>query len=121
MRPSLALSIAAVYGLVLGVPLVLAPAQMLSAFGFGAPNEALIQSRDLGVTLIGLGIINWMARDAAGAPLRGLLSGNIFMQLMSIAVHTWELVAGVVPSWTAPFLVVPLALVIVYATAFRRA
>jgi hypothetical protein len=61
MRPSLALSIGAVAATALGVPLALAPASMLSAFGLSAPDEALILSRDAGVLLIGLGIIDWMA------------------------------------------------------------
>lgn len=59
--------------MVLGIPLALAPAQLLPTFGLGTPNEAVILARDAGVLLIGLGIIDWMARDAVGASLRGLL------------------------------------------------
>lgn len=81
MRPSLALSIGAVAAVLFGLPLVLAPEQVLSGSGLGAPTEALILSRDAGVLLIGLGIINWMARDALGPPLRGLLWGNIFIRV----------------------------------------
>jgi hypothetical protein len=125
MRPSLALAIAAVYGLVVGIPFVLVPAQVLSAVGLGTPNEALIQLRDHGVTLIGVGIISWMARNATGAPLRGLLWGSIFIQVGHIAVQVWDIAAGIIPPAVAaagaPFFVIPLALVIVYALALRRA
>jgi hypothetical protein len=121
VRPSLALSIGAVAAVVPGLAVALAPSQVLSSFGLGAPTEALIQSRDLGVTLMGLGVINWLARAAVGAPLRGLLWGNIFLQFVSIVVHMWEIVAGLFPPSAAAALVVPLALVIVYASALRRA
>ena len=121
MRPSLALSIGAVAAVLPGLAVTLAPAQLLSAFGLGAPTEALIQSRDLGLTLMALGIINWTARNAVGAPLLGLLWGNIFLQVASIVVHVWEIVVGIFPPFAAAAIVIPLALVIVYALALRRA
>jgi hypothetical protein len=77
LRASLALSIGAVAAVALGIPLALAPAQVLSTFGVAVPNEGLILARDAGVLLIGLGVIDWMAREAVGDPLRGLLWGNI--------------------------------------------
>ena len=121
MRPSLALSIGAVAAFVPGLAVTLAPAQMLSGFGLGASTEALIQSRDLGVALMGLGIINWLARDAVGTPLRGILWGNIFIQVANIVVHVWEIAAGMFPAWAPALLVLPVALVIMYALALRRA
>jgi hypothetical protein len=63
MRPRLALTIGAVV-----------------AFS----REAEILSRDLGVTLLGLGVLNWMTRGATGAPLRGVLVGNIAIQVLEI-------------------------------------
>ena len=121
MRPGLALSIGAVAALVPGLIVTVAPAQVLSGIGLGTATEALIQSRDLGVALMGLGIINWMLRDAVGAPLRGLLSGNIFIQVANIVVHVWEIVAGMFPAWAATLLVVPVVLVVLYTLALRRA
>jgi hypothetical protein len=52
----------------------------LSSFGFTATTEAVVVSREVGVALAGLGIINWLARNAVGGPLRGLLWGNIVLQ-----------------------------------------
>jgi hypothetical protein len=98
------------------------PAQVLSAFGLGTPNEALIVSRDAGVTLIGVGIINWMARNATGAPLRGLLWGNIFMLVVDTAVNIWEIAAGMIPfGLAAASFVIPLVLVTVFALGLRSA
>jgi hypothetical protein len=121
VRPRLALSIGAVAAFVPGLAGILVPAQVLSAFELGAPTEALIQTRDLAVTLMSLGIINWMARDAVGPALRGLLWGNLFLQVANIVVHVWEIVVGLFPAWAPALLVLPVALVIMYALALRRA
>lgn len=66
MSPKLALTIGAAAALIFGLALAVAPAQMLSGFGLGAPSEALVLSRDLGVTLLGLAVINWMAAAGPG-------------------------------------------------------
>jgi len=120
MRPSLALSIGAVAAFVPGLAGVFAPEPVLSAFGLGTPTEALIQTRDLGTALMAIGVINWMARHSVGAPLRGLLWGNIFFQVVTIIVHGWEIVAGLFPAWAPAVLVLPLALLVMYALALRR-
>jgi hypothetical protein len=121
VKPSLALRIGAVAAFVPGLAGVVAPEPVLKAFELGMPIEALIQTRDLGVALMAIGIINWSARDAAGAPLRGLLWGNIFFQVANIVVHVWEIVAGLFPAWAPVVLVLPLALVTIYGLALRRA
>ena len=123
MRPTLALSIGAVFAVLLGLPLLLAPSQMLTAFGLGMPNEGLILARDAGVLLIGVGIIDWMARDAVGAPLRGLLWGNIFIRGAEIVVNVWEIAVGMIPLNAGGLigLAVSLALVVMFALALRRA
>jgi hypothetical protein len=55
MRPSLALSIAAAFNILIGLPLVLAPAQVLSVPGNAMPTEGLVPARDVGVLLTGVG------------------------------------------------------------------
>ena len=120
MRPSLALSIGAVFAAVPGLAFLLFPAQMMSGFGLGAPEEALIVMRDGGVTLIGVGVIDWMARNATGAPLRGILWGNIFIWVVDGAVNAWEIAAGMIPSAAAFSLVLPLVLTIVFALGLRH-
>jgi hypothetical protein len=96
---------------------------MLTAFGLGMPNEGLILARDAGVLLIGVGIIDWMARDAVGAPLRGLLWGNIFIRGAEIVVNVWEIAVGMIPLNAGGLigLAVSLALVVMFALALRRA
>jgi hypothetical protein len=121
MRPSLALSIGAVFEIASGAAFLIAPAQMLSAFGLGAPTEAQIALRDAAVTLIGVGVINWLARNATGAPLRAVLWGDVFIYGVDGLVNLSEILAGLIPSAAAPALILPLALVIMFVLALRRA
>jgi hypothetical protein len=126
MRPRLALSIGAVFNLPLGLVLVVAPAPLLSALGFAdAPASALVLARDTGTLLIGVGIIDWLARDAVGPPLRGLLWGNLFTRVAAMAVNSWEFATGLLPSEVgvqfAFGVVLNLALITVFALALRRA
>ena len=50
MNPRVALIIGAVAAAIFGLLLALAPATMLSGFGLRAPDEAVVLSRDVGVT-----------------------------------------------------------------------
>jgi hypothetical protein len=126
MRPSLALSIGAVFYLLLGLPLVFAPAQLLTTIGWPAPPvEALVPSRDLGTLLITMGIINGLARNAIGMPLRGLLWANIFRPAASMAVNSWEIAAGDVPATVLGAVlvagyIIDVALIVMFALALRR-
>ena len=121
MRPSLALSIGAVLAFVFGAALALLPDQMLAGFGLGTPKEALVVSRDVGVTLIGLGIINWLARNATGDALRGILWGNIFIQVAEFVVNGWEIAAGILPGSAVGGLVLHLVLAVILVLGLRRA
>jgi hypothetical protein len=74
MKPSLALSIGAVLNVLIGLAILVAPGQLVVAAGWPAtPDVVLVVSRDSGTLLVTLGIVNWLARDAVGVPLRGLL------------------------------------------------
>jgi hypothetical protein len=126
MRPSLALTIGAIFHILVGLPILLAPDQMLSALGIAAPPDiALVQARDTGTVIIGVGIINWLARNAVGAPLRGLLWGNIFIRVAAMVVNYWELSVGLIPSGAASFFpaltAINVALIVMFALALRRA
>lgn len=126
MRPSLALAIGAAFSIPLGLALVLAPAQMLSAFGLAnLPDIALVQARDTGVVLTGVGIIDWLGRGAVGAPLKGLLWGNLFIRVAAMAVNSWEFATGQIPQSAAAVFPLALAgniaLIIVFASALRQA
>jgi hypothetical protein len=121
MSTKLALTIGAVVALLAGIGFTLAPAQLLSGFGFAAPTEALVVTRDIGVTLVGLGILNWLARDAAGPAVQAILIGNLFIQAAELVVNGWEIAAGIIPAQAAGGIVLHLALGVVFLLALRRA
>jgi len=125
MRPSLALAIGALFSILVGLPSVFAPAQTLFAFGFAMPIEGLVPARSNGVLLVGVGLIDWLARGAVGPPLRGLLWGNIFIRVAETLLNGWELAAGMLPPTASGVLVaaagVDIALIVMFALALRRA
>lgn len=120
MRPRLALSIGAVVAFLFGLGLTLAPAQTAGGFMFAFPREAEILGRDLGVTLLGLGVLNWMTRGATGAPLRGVLVGNILIQGLEIVVNGVEIAASQLPAAAAGGLVFHLVLGGIFASALMH-
>ncbi|HKW78873.1 MAG TPA: hypothetical protein VJQ09_07205 [Candidatus Limnocylindria bacterium] len=117
MSSKLALTIGAVLGIVFGLALTLLPTQMLKSFALNAPNEAIVLSRDVGVTLIGLGIINWLARDATGPAVRALLVGNFFVQVAEFVVNAYEIILRFLPVQGSAGLVLHAILGIVFALA----
>ena len=119
MSPKLALSIAAVVAVLVGLGLVLVPGQVLAGFGLPS-NEGLAISRDTGVTLIAIGLINWLGRSATGTPLRALLIGNLFLHLAEIVVDGLQLATGVLSSAAAPGLVPHVLLGAMFVAALMR-
>jgi hypothetical protein len=120
VSPRLALIIGAVAAFVFGLALTVAPATMLGGFGIATPSEAIVVSRDVGVTLIGLGLINWMARNATGTALRAVLAGNLAIQALEIVVNGYEIISAALPAQAAGGIVLHLVLGAVFVLAMRR-
>ena len=121
MSPRLALIIGALGAFLVGLALTVTPSAMLASFGLNTPNEAIVLARDQGVTLIGLGLINWMARNATGTPLRALLAGNLAVQALEILVNLIELAQGLIQPQAAGGLLIHIALGAVFVSAMTRA
>ena len=110
MSTRVVLIIGAVAALLFGLALVILPAQMLAGFGLGAPAAAQVLSRDVGVTLIGLAVLNWLGRNATGGALRAILSANLFVQVAELIVNAIEIATGELPSAAAGGLLIHLVL-----------
>jgi len=121
MSPRAALTIGAILALAFGLALALAPIQTLGGFGMATPPEALVVSRDIGVTLIGIAFINWLARDSIGDAVRGILIGNIVIQILEALVNGWEVATGIIPTPALGGVVLHLVLAIVFWLGLRRA
>jgi len=111
--------IGGVAALVFGLALLVFPTSMLAGFGLSVPTEAKVLSRDVGATLIGLGVINWMARNATGETLRALLVGNVVVQALELVVNGYEIAVGDLPTQAAGGLLIHLVLGAVFVLAMR--
>jgi len=111
--------IGGIAAVVFGLALFVSPESMLAGFGLATPVAAKVLSRDVGATLIGLGVINWMARNASGEALRALLVGNVVVQALELVINTYEIVAGDLPGQAAPGLLIHLVLGAVFIFAMR--
>lgn len=121
MNPRLALVIGAAAAFGFGLALVVFPAAMLANSGLPASNETISLSRGAGATLVGLGVINWMARNATGEVLRGLLVGNLVVQALQFFVNAGQLVTGQLPAQAATALIIHVLLGAVFVLAMMRA
>ena len=119
MSPRLALMIGGVAAIVFGLALLVFPTSMLAGFGLAVPTEAKVLSRDVGATLIGLGVINWMARDATGQALRALLVGNVVVQALELLINGYEIAQAELPTQAAGGLLIHLVLGAVFVLAMR--
>src|SRR2546430_14872595 len=117
MSTRVVLIIGAVAALLFGLALVLLPAQMLAGFGLGAPAAAQVLSRDVGVTLLGLAVLNWLGRNATGDALRAILAANLFVQVAELVINGLELAMGELPPAAAGGLVIHLVLGALFAWA----
>ncbi len=119
MSPRLALMIGGVAAVLFGVALFVSPESMLTGFGVATPVAARVLARDVGATLIGLGVINWMARNATGQVLRALLVGNVVVQALELLINGYEIAVGDLPTQAAGGLVIHLVLGVVFVLAMR--
>ena len=111
--------IGGVAALLFGLALFVSPESMLAGFGVAAPASTKVLARDVGATLIGLGVINWMARNATGDVLRALLVGNLVVQALELLINAYEIVAGDLPGQSAPGLLIHLVLGGIFILAMR--
>ena len=87
------------------------------------PVDAVVPARANGVLLIGVGLVDWLARGVVGPPLRWLLWVNIVVRGAQTLIH--GLGAAMLPPTGFAFLVAAaggdIALIVVFARPLRRA
>jgi hypothetical protein len=121
VNPRLALVVGALQSLAFGLPLLLVPAVVLSLSGLAQQDSMIAIARGAGATVAGLGVINWMLREATGDTLRALLGGNLVVQVLSLLVNSGEVVAGRLPIQAASASPLHLVLSVMFFLAFRAA
>ncbi len=73
MKPKVMFIIAAVYGLLVGLPSIVAPQAMESMAGLQFPPTILMMVRFLGTAEFGLGLIAWLVRNTEASKTRNAL------------------------------------------------
>ncbi len=97
MKRSTFLAISAILALLFGLGFLLFPQASVTAFGMEATPGVLSFARALGSILVGLGILNWMARnDRMSASLRAILWGNFIIQAILSVLNIFDITSGVV-------------------------
>lgn len=92
------LSITAVVAVIFGGMFLFLPNQSLEGFGMVVTDGAISLARAVGILLIGLGLINWMARGEkfTSPALQGILWANLLIQVVSIILDYIDITSGVV-------------------------
>lgn len=89
MRTKPLLVASAVLALLFGLGLTLAPDAMMSQFGLTPDAAGRVLSRDLGVVLVAVGVMDWLARNAQPGPaLSAILWANLLVQGLETVVDT---------------------------------
>ncbi|HSN09313.1 MAG TPA: hypothetical protein VLS85_09750 [Hanamia sp.] len=86
MKPKVMFIIAAVYGLLVGLPSIVAPQAMESMVNLQLSPTMLMMVRFLGIAEFGLGLIAWLVRNAEASKTRNalLLGYTIYFALHAL-------------------------------------
>ncbi len=103
------LSIAAVLAWLFGAALLLSPAKFYEPTGIAFTPMLGTIAQAHGATLVGLGVVTWLGRNAERQGLIAVLTGNLVVQVLSLLVvwRAMSLGAGVA---VTPGLVIHVAL-----------
>jgi len=76
--------------------MLLVPAEFYAPTGIVMTPMIATVAQAHGATLMGLGVVNWLARDADRQGLTAVLTGNLVVQVLSLLVvlRTMQLGAG---------------------------
>ena len=103
------LGVAAVLAWIIGALLLVMPGPFYAPTGITLTPMLATVAQAHGATLVGLGVIDWLARNAERNGVRAVLAGNLVVQALSLVVviRTMTLGAG---AQVAPGLVIHVVL-----------
>jgi hypothetical protein len=96
MKISALLSVTAVIAVLFGLSFTFAPAATLSLYGAGQPTaQHLVSAQFFGITLIGVGVIDWAARNAADSEARrAIVLGNFVHMVAGLVLSLIAVMQG---------------------------
>ena len=82
------LLITAIIYIPFGIAMALVPAFLYGFYGFDLGTDGLILGRVVGAAIIGMGIINFMARKGleSSGVMKAILSGNLVYHLLEMGL-----------------------------------
>lgn len=91
------LAFAAVLAWMFGAALLVAPAAFYAPTGIQMTPMIATLAQAHGATLVGLGVVDWLARNADRQGVIAVLAGNLVVQILSlvIVIRTMMLGAGI--------------------------
>ncbi len=113
MKLSAVLVVNAVVALVYGIGLVLFPSAVLSIYGVTPGPAVNLASQLIGVEMIHVGVICWLARNVSDASAqKALIFGGMIGQVIAVIVSVMGTVSGVFSAvgWSTVAIYVILAL-----------
>ena len=113
------ISIAAILACLFGAMLLIAPAEFYAPTGIPMTPMIATLAQAHGATLMGLGVVNWLARNADRQGLIAVLTGNLVVQILSlfVVIRTMQLGAGLA---VAPGVVIHVVLGSLFAVFLIR-
>lgn len=115
------LTVAALLAWIFGAMMLLAPAPFYAPTGIALTPMLATLAQAHGATLIGLGVIDWLARNADPRVVRAVLIGNLVVQLLSLGVVVRTITLGVPGTAMAPAIVIHVVLGTLFAYFLLRA
>jgi hypothetical protein len=113
MKFGTVLIVNAVVALVYGIALVLVPSTVLALYGITPGPAVNLASQLIGVEMIHIGVICWLARSVSDAPAqRAIIIGGLSGQVIAIIVSVMGTLSGVFSAmgWSAVAIYALLAL-----------
>jgi len=89
------LMIAAVLAWLVGGMLLFVPQQFYAPTGIAMTSMMATVAQAHGATLVGLGVVDWLARGADRRGTMAVLAGNLVVQVLSLAVVLKTMALGV--------------------------
>jgi hypothetical protein len=100
------LIVAAVLAWIFGAALLFASPMFYAPMGIAVTPAIAVTAQAQGAILVGLGVVNWLARRLTGAAIAPVLAGNLVVQVLSLLVIVRALSLRIVPAQNAGAVVI---------------
>ena len=95
MKPNVLLTISAIYVALVGLGMLFVPQALIFSGSAGTPMGVFFALRSCGCSLLGVAVMNWMARNAEASKSRdAILVGNTVAYALAVIVFLINVFSG---------------------------